>query len=1143
MEFLILGPLEVREDGRTLPLGGLKQRALLATLLLHAGEVVASDRLIEELWNGAPRRDGGKALSMAVARLRATLEPGVIVTSPPGYAVHVEPGRLDLRRFEELVAAGRAARDPAVRGPKLREALALWRGPPLADLTYESFCAPEIARLEELRISVLEDGVDAELALGHGAGLVAELEALVHEHPLRERLRGQLMLALYRSGRQADALEAYMAGRSALVDELGIEPGRALRELHQAILEQDAGLEPERRERIGTEPQRRVFVGRGRELAELVAGLDDAFAGRGRLFLVAGEPGIGKSRLGEELIRHANGRGARVLIGRCWEAGGAPAYWPWIHALRAYVRDCDPATLRAQAGSGGGALAQVIPEIGDLVPGLTTPAVLEPAQARFQLFDSTAQFLRAAAEPRPILLVLDDLHAADPASLLLLRFVARELGTGRLLVFAAYRDVDPLPGEPLTEMLADVAREPGSRRIVLGGLAEPEVAEYVELTAKDLASPQLAAALLEQTEGNPLFVGEIVRLLHDRSAGAKLAIPPSIRDVISRRLALLEPECRRLLVLASVLGREFPLDVLAGLGGVSRDELLGSLDAAIAARIVTDDPGSPGRLRFDHVLFRDALYEGLTSARRMRLHALAVAALEDLGSPAELASHALAAGEPAKALGYARDAARGALERHAYEEAARLFGLALEAFDLLPDTDPAARHALLMAMGDALAWAGSTAESKQRFLAAAGLARSELRPDALAAAALGYGGATIWQRAGDDDRLVPLLEEALEAVGTGADARLRARLLARLAGALRDRPSLEPRVSLSREAVDLARATGDDDTLAMALVAHFLASWGPDIEPLVAIADELRGLAQAPGTPVAVLDALTVDSILAWLTLADSDAASLDDLYASIAAELGQPSDLWQAAMQDVLWALLHGDFAKAEQLAAHALSRGDARRSDADCSYRLAMFVLRRDQGRLAEVEELTREAVEAYPGYRSFRCFIPLLEVELGREAEARRQFEALASGDFGSLPRDCEWLFCLATLAEVAARLGDRANAEVLYRLLLPYPRINVTAAGEVAIGPVARFLGILAMTVSRPAEAAAHFEDAIAMIERMGSRPLLARTYDDYGHMLLARGDEQRAHTLLAACDETYRDLGMVPLKRPGGPAPRPRPAGA
>jgi DNA-binding SARP family transcriptional activator len=1144
MKFLILGPLEAFDGDRILALGGPKQRALLAMLLLHANEVVSSDRLIDALWGEVGSEDGAKALSVAVSRLRKLLEPErsrgeaarTLLTRPPGYVLRLGEDELDLHRFERLVADSRTA-DPATVAALLSDALALWRGPPLADLAYESFAQAEIARLEESRLAALEHRIDADLALGRHDQVVAELEGLTAAHPLRERLHGQLMLALYRSGRQAEALESYRTARTVLVEELGIEPGRRLRELHQAILQQDPGLDPKAPEETPAPRRGRAFVGRGSELAELVAGLDDAFASRGRLFLVEGEPGIGKSRLAEELAEDAHARGAAVLVGRCWEAGGAPAYWPWTQSLRAYVRETDAAALGAELGAGASELVQIVPDLRQRFPDLPPPSPLDPEGARFRLFEATAEFLRNAGESRPIVLVLDDLHAADAPSLLLLRFLARELASTRLLVLGAYRNVDPVPGHPLTEMLAEVAREPVTRRVSLGGLSEPEVGEYLELTASEMASPQLVAAVHGQTQGNPLFVGEIVRLLSIEGARSespdesRLTIPQSVRDVIARRLTHLSHESNRLLVLASVLGREFELEVLARLGGVSDDELLEWLDEAIDARVVSDVPGSPGRLRFAHVLIRDTLYDGLTSARRLRLHKLAVAALEQLDDEhpgphlADLAHHSIAAGEHDKGLHYARQAADRALELHSYDEAARLFRLALEALAKQPP-DPTTRSELLLAGGDALAKAGSMAEAKEMFLAACDLARAAHLPEWFARAALGYGGYPGWQRAGGDTRLVPLLEEALRVLGEDAPM-LRARLLARLAGALRDEPSLEPRSSLSREAVEIARRLDDKETLAYTLASLFTATWGPDVAELVAIADEVGRLAEETGSADAELDALTLKGVVGWLTLAD-EAETMDTAYDALAGQLGQAAPQWQGAMQNALWALFRGDFAYAEQLEEEALRAGRARSSDAGCSYRLAMFILRRAQGRLSEIENLTREAVDEYPGYRSFRCFIPLLEWELGREDEARRAYSKLAEGNFAALPPDSEWLFCLSLLAEVAAYLHDHDRAAVLYRLLAPYARVNAMAAGEVALGPVARYLGILATTTSRWEEAAGHFEDAIAMNARLGARPWLAHTQNDYARMLLARdapGDTVRALELLAEAVTTYQELGM------------------
>jgi DNA-binding SARP family transcriptional activator len=1149
IEFRVLGPLEVRRDDRQIPLGGPKQRALLALLLLQANEALSAERLIDRLWGERPPATAAKALQVYVSQLRKLLEPErtsgspgrLLVSTASGYTLRLEDEQLDLRRFLRLRKQGQQAlteRRAAEAARLLGDALALWRGAALADVADEPFAQLEAARLEGLRLAALEERIEADLQLGRHAELVGELEALVAEHPLRESFRGRLMLALYRSGRQAEALEAYQRMRRTLVEELGIEPGRRLRELEQAILRQDPALELVSGAIEGPHAlSKSPFVGRRRELETLRAGLDDAVHGRGGLYLLVGEPGIGKSRLAGELISHAQAREAEVLVGRCWEAGGAPAYWPWIQALRTYVRRREPERLRAELGAGAPDLAQLLPELRELFPDLPERETTESEGDRFRLFDAATSFLKAASRTRPLVLILDDLHAADEPSLLLLRFVARELESSRLFVLGAYRDVDPTLSEPLAGTLVNVTREAVTRRIVLEGLDAPAIAEYIELTAGQTPLHDLVDAIRAETEGNPLFLSEVVQLLaqegrFDLEEVRRLGVPEGVREVISLRLRRLSTGCNSVLAIASVLGREFDLEALESVKTIDHDSLLELVDEAVRARVISEIPGAPGRLRFAHVLIRDVVYDALPGARRAKLHQRVGDAVEELYAPdlephlSELAHHYFHSRDAHKAVSYARRAGDRALALVAYEEAIRLYGMALQL-----NRDEVARCDILLALGDAQARAGDTPAAKATFREAAHRADALDLPDQLARAALGYGGRFTWEASRDDDYFRPLLEHALDVLGD-RDASLRARLLARLsAGPLRDaRFPPERRALLRREAVELARRIGDPATIAYALNGYVLSEGSPDLtRERLELGHELVAAALAIGDKQVALEGhstLLVD----LLELGDLQGALAElEAMANIAEELRQPSQHWFVRIFRAELALLQGRFTEAEALMAEALDLGErAQRWIATVSYRLQLYMLRREQGRLAEVEEVVHESVEAYPTYFVWRPIQAQMLVELGRDEEARQAFDALAAEGFDDFPHNEHWLVGMGLLAETAWSLRDANRAARIYELLRPYADRIAISYGEISTGSVSRPLGLLAATIEGLEDPARHFEQALVMNERMCARPWLAHTQTDYAQILLEHQEpsgSDRAWTLLDQAVATYRQLGM------------------
>ncbi len=377
----------------------------------------------------------------------------------------------------------------------------------------------------------------------------------------------------------------------------------------------------------GLSPLRGTFVGRQREMGELKAALNDAMSGQGRLVMLAGEPGIGKTRTAQELAGNAETLGAQVLWGRCYEEEGAPPYWPWVQPIRSYVQQRDAERLRSEMGPGVADIAEIVPEIRHRLTDLETPPSLEPEQARFRLFDSITTFLKTASQQQPMVLVLDDLHWADRASLQLLQFLAREMGESRILIVGTYRDVELSRQHPLSETLAQLTRQPVFRRELLRGLSQEDTKRFIETTAGIEPDRGLVDTILAHTEGNPFFMSEVVRLLAERRELMSgdiqgLGIPEGVRDVVGQRLNLLSEQCNQMLTIASVIGREFGFNLLCKVSErIPENHLLEAIDEAVGARLIEDVPGGRELYQFSHALIQQTLVEDLTTSRRVRLHA------------------------------------------------------------------------------------------------------------------------------------------------------------------------------------------------------------------------------------------------------------------------------------------------------------------------------------------------------------------------------------------------------------------------------------------------------------------------------------------------------------------------------------------
>jgi tetratricopeptide (TPR) repeat protein len=846
------------------------------------------------------------------------------------------------------------------------------------------------------------------------------------------------------------------------------------------------------------------FVGRAAELAELLAALDDAFAGRGALLLLRGEPGIGKTRLAEELAARAEARGARAAWGRCWEGEGAPAYWPWVQILRAAPFGPLP---------GDAPLAGLIPS-GD-----------EPQGARFALFDAVVRRIHRAAADAPLVLVLDDLQWADLPSLLLLKLLARDLHRARLLVIGTARDAEARAQPEVQRLLAEIAREGHVRP--LGGLGVDELAR---LAGRD-AGDALVTRLHRATGGNPFFADEVLRLVAaaPATAGAAFPVPDGVREALHRRFDLLPAGARSILAAAALLGRPFDPGLLAAIAGAPPAAVADALAAAAAAGLLRPLPD--GEHAFAHDLVRETLAADLPAAERAQLHlragdALARAAHSDERA-AEIAHHLLAAlpaGDPALAADFAARAGRRAAALFAFEDAIAHFRRALDARERLPDARPAVETLLDLAAAQMHAGQVRTAQESCRRAAerAAALGAADLS----ARAALGYGAEIAFGQV--DPYHVALLERALDAVGASDDA-LRARLLARLASALQPSPTPEVPIARARDAIALARRLGDPATL-LAVLAGARAAFRvlDDLDERIALDAETIALAEARGDLTVAQQAHRRQS-LNQLERGDLAAADLHDAhYRRLCEQAPRAVSAVQLLQLRACRSAMAGRFDEAYALVDEAeatwrrLCEPFAPTNLPVSPMQLQRLAFERARGRRPALEALL--TVTAGPIAAVIETDLLL---RLGRREEGRAAYlRAVGPG----LP-DNTHFFARTYLPDACATLGDTSRAERFLELLSPLTGRAVVWVGAVSAceGAAARLFGRLTGLLGRFDEAERHFAAAVRMNEQLGALPWLAYTWLHHAEVLErrdARGDAARSRELRARAGETFAALGMA-----------------
>jgi tetratricopeptide (TPR) repeat protein len=910
---------------------------------------------------------------------------------------------------------------------------------------------------------------------------------------------GQLLI----SGVTARLVGGSLAPPIGLQD-LGLYRLRGLREpehvfqlLHPDLAGDFPPLGDQARPRV-----RRDFVGRAKDLSAVSDVLDAALAGHTHLVLVSGEPGIGKTRFTEELVTRAAPLGFTASWGQCRVEEGAPPFWPWVQIVRA---------LR---GHGAAGAPRSLTSLLDLE--------VEPTE-RFQLFESVAYFLEEAASNHPRIVILDDLQWADEASLGLLRFVIRQLRTASILFVCLYRDVEIGVGDPVMELISDLAGQ--ATQIQLRGLDRPEVDRLVRILMKRNASSEVVELVTTRTGGNPLFIRELIKLLR---RGRDVDPANELRNVIAHRLRLLSQSCLESLRTAAVIGLDFRADLLASVIESDLRDVLDRLDEAVRAGIVYEQRAVPATYQFLHAVVRDVLYAGLSTASRAEYQRRIGEALEsragtnlDDWSP-QLAYRFQQALEGnsddaliRKAIDYTARAAEQAHATAAYDEAVAHLDQAVDLlrdYELQPQT---VRGDLLLRLGRTHLARADRAAARAAYTEAATLARKLGSSELLARAALGYAldfasgadptPAPGWIQIRDEIRM---LEEALQALGE-SDQPLRASLMARLAVVLLFAPgAAHRRADLADSAVALARRIDDASTLAQVLCADHAIAWGlPNAEERLALSSEVVELALKAGDRSLALQgrALRLGDLM---ELGDIHGFRNElEVLEQSAIDLRQIQYLWYGPLLRATLATLEGNFAQAEDLARRGLELGQrVQHPGPVVAYPALGGSIRLAQGRFGELTEELGKAVRRFPHFRGWHAALAFALCEAGMPDDARVEFERLAVDDFAGLQGDFSWCSAIALLALTTCWLGDATRAARLDVLLRPFASkvIRTTRIGAICLGAAEYFLGLLRLTMEDFESAVHDLQNALETHERLGAAPLVAHTRYQYAIALRERG---------------------------------------
>ncbi len=1184
LEIRVLGPFELVWDGAVVEVGGLKARALLARLLIDRNLVVSGDQLAESLWGDEDAADAHSALRSTISRVRkrlraASAPDGCIVTRAPGYLLDVPASITDAFRFEQLVATARGSLSAARAGEALRllgEAEDLWRGAAYREVRDESFARAEARRLEELRLAATEVRIDAALGVGRHEELTGELEGLTSAHPLRERLWSQRMLALYRSGRQAEALRVFQDLRAILVAELGIEPGTDVTRMEHAILTHEpaldfAAIEPSVTSGDDVQPRRptatagyRVpassapdetpFVGRERESALLREWWASALGGEKRLMLVDGEAGVGKTRLVTQLVREAEAEGELVLWGRCDEGPIVP-FQPFAEVL-GRVFDLTSADRISNIPRWRlSELSRLVVRLREHAPAVEDVGAAPEAE-RYRFFEAVAATFKELGIGGRVLVVFDDLHWADQPTLLLLRHVLRALDRTNVAIIGVYTDTEVPAGSPMPALVSDLRTTGSIESVHLSGLGADAVEELARGSSK--IPSELLPRLCELTGGNPLFLDELLGQFRAREdegdeSGASslpdLTPTETIRELVARRVSRLPEDVVHVLQTAAVAGPDSEARVIAEAVELTPERRLDAIDLLWNTRLLRQSTDSdPPRFTFSNALIRDAIYSEMPWRERVRAHHRIAVAVEHVHADShedhlgELAHHFyLGSGlaDADRALRYSLAAAERASRMLAYEEAVEHFTRCLRLLHVVRTSDTTTRYDVLLALGQAQQNAGDMAAADENLARAATLARGLHDVERLATAALYAGPPSYLGLVRPTEEQVGTLRDAWEQLPK-EDSRLRAMVAARLAvaevteTALVSWADIERSRDLTSDAVAMARRLKDRGTLGFALSNHLRLLWGPEAAAeRLATAVELGEIAEETGSERLAL-AGHMWRVRELLVRGDVDAVD-EEIARFDAGHTGpvHPLEVAFSGNAAAMLALMRGQFVVAESSARQAEEAAREYHDLARNLYAAVMWWTWWQRGELSRPDHELREAVAQAPDvYPAAYGALALAQAESGEADEAVAALRSFLDLEYpgSSVEMSLGHELTIAAAACGSLRTPPREISSRIYEGMRPLAGtvIVMRPPAMACAGPADQYLGVLAATMGDLALAEVHFEAALSLARRMR-----APTFEVAAEVALARtlgcrrpeAEAGRVAQMLRHAEESALVLGL------------------